>query len=127
MRIIAVAVQCAIGFLIVSCQHKEPEPLVPAAGTMRAIDEAVGEVSTARCDHEQRCNHIGAEMRYSDRDHCLSVKRAEARRDIEQCRAGIDQDDLRECLTQIANEGCNGTVTRLEEYKECNLDDLCTR
>jgi hypothetical protein len=125
MRIIAVAVPCVIGLLVVSCQHKEPEPLVPASGTMQAIDQAVGEVSTARCDHEQRCNHVGAEMRYSDRDHCMNVMHSEARRDFEQCRAGVDQKDLRECLTEIANEDCNSAVQRLEAYKECHVDDLC--
>jgi hypothetical protein len=125
MRIIAIGAPCVIGLLVFSCQHKEPEPLVPAAGTIRAVEHAIGEVSTARCDREQRCNHIGADMRYKDRGHCMSVMRSGSRRDFEQCHAGVDQDDLRECLTQIANEDCNGALERLEEYKECHLDDLC--
>lgn len=125
MRITSVIAPCVFGLLALSCQRNEPEPLVPAAGTLRAIDQAIDDVSTARCDHEERCNRIGPEMRYSDREHCTNIMRSEAREDFNQCRAGVDQDDLRECLTQITNEDCNGALRRLEEYKECRLDDLC--
>jgi hypothetical protein len=64
-------------------------------------------------------------MRYSDRDHCLNVMRSEARKTLNQCHGGVDKADLRECLTQIANESCSGAFAQLEEYKECHMDDLC--
>jgi hypothetical protein len=124
MRIIVVPCSFLLGLLVLSCQRNEPEPLVPAAGTVRAVDQAVDELTTARCDYEQRCQGIGPEARYSDREHCMNVVRSEARRDLT-CHRGVDQDDLRECLTQIANEDCNGPFQRLEQYKDCHLDDLC--
>jgi hypothetical protein len=111
--------------LALSCQRKAPEPLVPAAGTIRAVERAVDDISVARCEYEQRCKRIGAEMRYSDRDHCMSVMRSEAQEDLNQCHAGVDQDDLRECLTQITNGDCGGAFQQLEQYKACELDDLC--
>lgn len=127
MRTVNIIAPIVVASFIWSCQRNEPEPLTPAAGTVPAIDSAVLSLSTARCDYQQRCNRIGPESRYSDRDHCVNVMRAEARRELNTCRAGIDQDDLRECLTQIANEECGGGMfSRLEEYKDCHLDDLCT-
>jgi hypothetical protein len=113
------------GFLVFGCQHHAAEPLVPAAGTVREVDQAVDDVSIARCDYEQRCSHIGPDMRYASRDHCMNVMRSQARGDFNQCHAGVDQKDLRECLTQIANEDCTGALRQFEEYKECHMDDLC--
>lgn len=125
MRITAIIGFCALGWLISSCQRNEPEPLVPAAGTIREVNRAVEDISTARCDYEQRCKRIGSEMRYSDRQHCMSVIRSEVEQNLNQCHAGLDQADVRECLTQIANEDCSGAFAGLSEYKECRLDDLC--
>ena len=125
MRTVYVTASLVLGICFSSCHRSEPEPLVPAAGTVRAIDKAVEDLSAARCDYEQRCNRIGSAARYADRDHCTNVMRAEARRELNQCRAGVDQDDLRECLTQIANEACSSPFSRLEEYKDCHLDSVC--
>lgn len=122
MRILTL---CGIGLLVLSCQRNEPEPLVPAAGTVREVEQAVDDVAKARCDHEQRCNRIGQNTSYSDREHCMNVLRVDAQKDLNQCQAGLDRDDLRECLTQIANEDCNGVFAGLAEYKACRLDDLC--
>lgn len=125
MRIIGVTSFWVVGLLALSCQRNEPEPLVPAAGTVRAVERATEDISTARCDHEQRCKRIGSDMAYSDREHCLNVMRSEAQQNLNQCHAGLDQDDLRECLTQIANEDCSGVFAGLAAYKACRLDDLC--
>lgn len=125
MRIMTMMGPLVVGFLVFSCQHHAAEPLVPASGTVRAVDQAVADVSTARCDYEQRCNHIGPEMRYSSREHCMNAMSSEVRGDFNQCHAGVDQNDLRECLTQIANEDCKGLFHQLEQYKECHMDDLC--
>ena len=89
------------------------------------VERAVEDISTTRCEHEQRCKQIGSDMRYSDQQHCMSVMRSEARQSLSQCQAGLDHDDLRECLTQIENQDCDGPVSGLAEYKECRLDDLC--
>jgi hypothetical protein len=125
MRTTYVTLQLILGGLVFSCHHQEAEPLVPASGTVRDVDLAVEDVSTARCDYQQRCNHIGPEARYADRDHCLNTMRSEARGDLGHCHNGVDRKDLRECLTQIANEDCSGAFSRLEEYKDCHMDDLC--
>lgn len=126
MRITAVTAPLVIGFLISSCQHHESEPLVPAAGTVRQVESSVDQLAKARCDYAERCKQIGASMRYSSREHCMNVMRADARRDLNQCHEGVDEKDFRECLTQIANEDCSGAFRGMDEYKECHLDDLCT-
>ena len=125
MRSVDVIAPLVFGIVVLSCQRKEAEPLMPAAGTVRAIDQAVQDLATARCDYQQRCNRIGPEMLYADREHCLNLMRSEARGQLNHCRAGVDQKDVRECLTQISNEDCSGTFSQLEEYKDCHMDDLC--
>jgi hypothetical protein len=125
MRINGILGFAAVALLISSCQKSAREPLVPAAGTVRAVEKATGDIATARCDHEQRCNHIGSDMRYSDREHCMNVMRSEARDNLNQCHAGLDDGDVRECLTQIANQDCSGVFAGLAEYKACQMDDLC--
>lgn len=116
---------CVLGFLVLSCQRNEPQPLVPASGTVHTVAQAVDDISSARCDYEQRCNHIGSQMRYASRQHCMNVMRSEAEQNLNQCQGGLDHDDVRECLTQIENHDCSGTFSGLAEYKECRLDNLC--
>jgi hypothetical protein len=125
MRTIADIWPCFIVVLVLSCQHKEPEPLTPAARTIGASEQAIDDVSMARCDYEQRCNHVGFEMRYADRKHCMNVMRYDAQQDLDQCRDGVNQDDLRECMMEIANEDCAGPFRRLGEFAACHMDDLC--
>ncbi len=108
-----------------ACQRKDPEPLVPASGSVREVETAIDRLATARCDYAQRCRRIGPEAQYSSREHCTKIMHTEAQRDLNQCRRGVDQEDLRECLTQIQNEDCSGAFRRVDEYKDCHLDDLC--
>jgi hypothetical protein len=110
---------------ILACAPKEPEPLVPAAGTVQAVDRAADDLADARCDREQRCMEIGPEKKYSNRDHCLSVMRKEARESLGECHRGVDEGDVRQCLATIKDEDCGASLGSLSELKQCGMDDMC--
>lgn len=124
--VLAVVGSCSLAWVVAGCGHREqPEPLVPASGTARAIDMTVDDIATARCNHEQRCDQVGGDKRYSDRQHCMNTMRSETRADLNKCTTGIDEKDVRECLDEIDKEECTGAFHGLQEYKQCKLDDLC--
>jgi hypothetical protein len=126
MRLPSTVTLLAVGTLLsVACEKDQPAPLVPAAGTVQAVDNATMEVANARCDREQRCNEIGESKKYSTREHCLTVMKKEATDDFSDCRTGVDQEDLRECLTEIANQDCSGLFSGFDEFVSCGMDDLC--
>jgi hypothetical protein len=121
----SVTLLAAVGSFLAACGKDQPAPLVPAAGTVREADDAAERVANARCDREQRCKDIGESKTYSDRNHCMTVMKNEAMKDFSDCRTGVDQKDLRQCLTEIGNEDCNGLFSGFAEFKACGMDDLC--
>jgi Family of unknown function (DUF6184) len=112
---------------VVGCNRDKPaeQPLTPASGTTDAAERTSESIASARCDRAQRCNQIGPAQRYSDRGHCMNVMRADARQMLGQCPRGVDEPDVRECLTEISNQDCRSVVDDLEERIACRSDDLC--
>jgi hypothetical protein len=118
-----VAAACGVG-----CEPSADvaEPMVPAARmTTPASERAIEAISSARCDHEQRCNSIGPTARYMTRDHCMSVMRSDGYDGLGVCRLGIDQEELQECLVDISNDDCNGPAARLDAKPACRANKLC--
>ncbi|HEV8246317.1 MAG TPA: DUF6184 family natural product biosynthesis lipoprotein [Polyangiaceae bacterium] len=99
--------------------------MTPASRTTPAADVAAERIATARCDREQRCNQIGAGAKYSSRQHCMNVMGPKAADDVGDCRLGVDQKDLRECLDVISNEDCNAPLGELDRVIQCQADNLC--
>lgn len=121
----SVTLLAAVGSLLGACGKDQPAPLVPASGIVSEAEDAAESVANARCDREQRCKTIGESKTYADRDHCMTVMKNEAMKDFSDCRKGVDQEDLRQCLTEIANQDCDGPFSGLAESKACGMDDLC--
>jgi hypothetical protein len=99
--------------------------MTPAAAPNQAAQNAGGQLASAYCDYEQRCNNIGEAKKYGSREHCMTVMGNEAAKKVNHCVKGIDQEDLRECLTDIAGEGCDNAVEGMMSSKECSMDDMC--
>ena len=125
MRLIHIVCLSAFGLLGAACSKDKPEPLVPAAGTVQRVEKATEDMANVRCDHEQRCNEIGEGKKYSDRNHCLGVMRKEAGESLNSCHKGIDENDLRQCMTELQNQDCDGLFEGIGEMKACGMDDLC--
>jgi hypothetical protein len=108
--------------------NKESEaapPMSPASAPNPAARNAGEELASARCDQEQRCNNIGSAKKYGSREHCMTVMRDDAAKSVNHCRNGIDQEDLRECLTDIQGQNCGNPFESAMSSKNCSMDDLC--
>ncbi|XYI02129.1 DUF6184 family natural product biosynthesis lipoprotein [Sorangium sp. So ce1128] len=91
--------------------------------TVSAVDSIVG----ARCDHEARCNNIGADREYSSTEACSSRIQTEWRDELNlaECPGGIDAKELNECLQEIRNNDCNNPLDTLGRIVACRSSDLC--
>lgn len=108
--------------------NKESEsapPMTPASAPNPAARNAGEQLASGRCDHEQSCNNIGPDKKYGSREHCMTVMRDDAAKSVNHCRTGIDQEDMRECLTDIAGQDCGNPFESLMSSKNCDADDLC--
>jgi hypothetical protein len=108
--------------------NKESEstpPMTPASAPNPAARSAGEQIASARCDHEQRCNDIGPDKKYGSWEHCMTVMRDDAAKSVNHCRNGIDQEDMRECLTDIQGQNCGNPFESLMSSKNCDADDLC--
>jgi Family of unknown function (DUF6184) len=115
------------GSLLAGCsaQSESEPPLTPASGTAPAAERAVDAIAAARCDHEQRCDGVGPNRVYVNGEHCMRVMLADGQRELGVCRLGIDQADLRECLTEIHDGDCNSSLASLERVAACRVAELC--
>jgi hypothetical protein len=100
-------------------------PMTPASAPSPAARSAGESIAATRCDAEQRCNRIGPSAKYGSRDHCMTVMRDDAAKQVNHCRLGIDQEDLRECLNEISDQDCSGPLDSIERSINCSVDDLC--
>ncbi len=123
-----------VGLLAVAAcgrDAREPE-MMPAAQVAPATSprDAVEAIAAARCDNEQRCNNIGPNAKYQNREHCLSVARSDASEELsgDDCRYGVKASDLNECLGHLREASC-GTVgsafDSLGSMLSCQSRELC--
>ena len=135
----------AVG-LVAACASKQEDP-TPAAGAndVRAgndvnnnklegrvsAGEATPKIAAAECEREMKCKNVGESLKFSSMDHCKKVKSEELAKDFnddEDCKNGISQKDLDECITKTTEQTCDGlssVVTNAERSAECGSNDLC--
>ncbi|AUX23799.1 uncharacterized protein SOCEGT47_043290 [Sorangium cellulosum] len=91
------------------------------------VGSAVDSIVAARCDREARCNNIGADREYANRDACDSSVRSEWRDELTfgECPGGIDAKELNECLEAIRDEECGSPLDTLGRLAACRASDLC--
>ncbi len=100
---------------------------VPKAPTPGANQNAIMQITSARCAFEQRCNNFGADGDYKDMADCEAKVREEWRDDLNamECPGGVEQDELEECLTEIRNTGCDQPFDNLGRMLACRSSDIC--
>jgi hypothetical protein len=113
--------------LAIGCERgDDSEPaLTPAARTSPAAERAIEAIAAARCDHEQRCNAIGATAEYMTREHCMNVMRADGYDELGVCGLGVRQEPIQGCLAVIAGQACGSALSRLERIPACRSNLLC--
>jgi hypothetical protein len=108
---------------LANCSHEEAASQSPAANLPPAVQDAVERISNEQCEYHQRCGDIGEHKKYSDHQHCMTVQRDDAKGSFGNCRNGVDQKDVSDCLSRIHEQGCGGIKISL--WKQCSSDNLC--
>lgn len=93
----------------------------------RGHGSAVSAITAARCDREQRCDHIGSGKRYASRDACIKQVQGDWQRELTtiECPKGIVQAKLDECVDQIRTEGCANPIETLGRMTSCRQIEIC--
>lgn len=102
-------------------------PLTAGANATMPVSDAVGNIVAARCEREQRCDHIGAGKRYESVQACRTALRTDLADDLNpaECSRGIDRRELSECMQQVREEDCGNPIETLERVVACRTSDLC--
>ncbi|MGD0678223.1 MAG: DUF6184 family natural product biosynthesis lipoprotein [Polyangiaceae bacterium] len=118
---------------VIGCSHNTPSPVAGTEepqGVMNqqnaADDRVVGDLTKARCDHEENCNDVGGGKKYASRDSCMDQVRGSTANDLNayNCPRGIDDSALGRCLQSLRSEQCGlsmGTITRLADCRSASL------
>jgi hypothetical protein len=99
---------------------------MPRGDTQRA-SAAVNAISTARCEREQRCGHIGPQESYTSMEQCETQVRHEWAHELSgyECPRGVQQAELTECVTEIRQEDCANPFDTLARATQCRQSDIC--
>lgn len=97
------------------------------AASASARYAGVRQLSTARCDREERCKNVGKNRKYESREQCLQKLDAKNQEDLgpEECKTGIEQEKLSTCLKAIQEESCNSPLDSLSRIVSCRSSALC--
>ena len=128
------AMTLGAGLVISACGGDSREPaMTPAAQVAQAHNarDAAEMIASARCDREQRCNNIGANLEYQSREHCMNVFRADSNEELAEdadCQNGIKPEDLNECMSQLSSRSCGpvgAAFDSLASTVSCRSAELC--
>jgi hypothetical protein len=88
---------------------------------------AIASITQARCQREQRCGNIGADKKFDSQSKCMSEIRETWKDELNtrECRGGIVQKELKECLEEVRNEDCNNPFDTLNRVLACREGDIC--
>ncbi len=121
-------VTASLVVIAAGCHHdKKPTAYGGGPGLQANIDSGIARVAAAKCDRAQRCDHIGANAKYATRQECETVMRGKLTDDIrpKDCRGGIDESELAECVNEIRDENCGNVVEKFSTHSECRVSQLC--
>ena len=130
-NILVSGVVCGAGLVLVGACHAAVEAGV-GTGTVTSAaavdnDQAVHDITQARCNRSMACNDIGDRKSYADFAACTR----EIGRDTgitlrnQKCPNGILTDRLSSCLDQINTERCGNPLDTLERVAACRKGMLC--
>jgi hypothetical protein len=97
---------------------------VRGSGAYRA---AVDSIAQARCAREERCKNLGPNHKYGSKAECVAGVRKDNAEDLnaEECKGGVDQKELGECLEAIRGEDCNNPLDTIGRLAACRTSDMC--
>ncbi len=122
-------VTIAAGLVIAVGCHKESKPTAYGGGPglQANIDSGIARLAAAKCDRAMRCGHIMPGKKYDSREQCETVMRGDLTDDIrlKDCRGGIDEANLQDCIKEVNEESCNNPIERISSHTECRVSKIC--
>jgi hypothetical protein len=116
-------------FALAAACHKDERPMAYGGGPglQANIDNGIARIAAAKCDRAARCEHIMPGKKYDSREQCESVMRGQLTDDIrlKDCRGGIDEPELQECIREVNEESCNNPVAKLGSHTQCRVSQIC--
>jgi len=108
--------------------------MVQAATPPVSTSSSVMRITTARCDREAACNHVGTGKSFADKDECFNAVGHDVVTMLgagaDECPSGIDADRLSACVKELEAQACDGgsvSASGVEAAPSCGRDRLCTR
>lgn len=135
-RLVFVLVPAAV-IALSACQREKGEGsfrpasrVLPgaAAGPNDANNEgAIHALAEARCERETRCDDVGPDKQYDNRDDCISRLNEVGYTELgpDQCPRGIDEDELTHCIGTIRQEPCEPRGESVDRLASCAPKTLC--
>jgi hypothetical protein len=109
----------------------QPEQARPGPADQGASSHQseVSKLTSARCDHEKKCNHIGQGQgrKFATEDACKNELQAQGLGESykRQCPASIDSGRLKACVSAIDNAACTNGTEPLTRFNACSVESLC--
>jgi hypothetical protein len=116
---------------ISGCSHEdrpaEHSGAPGASAPARELSSAVNDVADARCDLEQRCDHVGAGQSFENREACETKMHGSLADDLntKDCPNGVDGSKLSACLSQLRSEECGDPLDSMSRWAACRQGELC--
>ena len=84
-------------------------------------------MTRALCDHDERCQKVGAGKEYSDRQLCEIDRRKQVNNQYpgNVCSRGLSSEKVESCVSAIIAAGCDTSLSSVQEYPPCTADVLC--
>ena len=97
---------------------------VPYAG---GEGTAADRLATARCDHEEHCDHVGAGMPFATLYDCVTRVRAGMRSELDSfgCRGTLASAGVNQCMSTIIEESCQQPRSDLAHLSQCQSTAVC--
>ena len=112
-----------------ACSHeaKPTEHSPTASAPARELSRAVDDLTGARCDLEERCNHIGSGQTYDNREACETKLHGSISDDLNtsDCPHGIADAKLDACLHDIKAEACGDPIEAMSRWNSCRKGQIC--
>ena len=119
----------AVAVVIVACNHESaPAKGVTTTGAgVVANDDAVRQLTDARCDRAKACNELGPNQKYPDHDACKREVGHDLNADLRpgECPRGIREQRVGNCLQEIQNEKCGNFFDKISRNETCRTGKLC--
>jgi hypothetical protein len=124
-----VFISFGVALLLGACAHETDSGVGVTTTTAASLtnDDAIGQISKARCNRASECNILGNGRAYADKAQCLDAYRpgGGALPNVAACTNGVDKDRLDKCVAVLVDQRCDTDLGPETAMPECR--SYCAR